>query len=198
MSGTRWSARELEMLEQMLVDYPYKRVLSIYNSWAVQAGFVLRTELAIRQKIASLRVMDKASGDWVSAGYICAVLGVTLATPKYWANRHKIPCYRDGRRRRYFQRSELKSAARRQPEIFGGISADRLFLLLEDRDLADDIASRFTRRGTDPKPVRAVETGWLYPSITAAAKRMGVRHSSIYNAINHGHRAAGHHWTYAS
>ena len=197
MKPPRWSAREMEMLEQMLVDHPYKRVPNVYNAWAVQAGFVLRTGLAIRRKAASLRVMDKASGDWVSAGYICAVLDVSLTTPKYWANRHEIPCYQDGRRRRYFQRSVLRSAARKQPEIFGGISADRLFLLLEDRDLADGIAARFTRRGADPKPVRAIETGWLYPSITAAAKRMGVRHSSIYKAINNGHRSAGYHWTHA-
>lgn len=197
MTRARWSERELEMLAQMLVDHPYKRVPSVYNSWAVQAGFTLRTRLAIRRKIASLQVADKASGDWVSAAYICAVLGVSLATPRYWTDRHEIPCYRDGRRRRYFQRSALRSAARKRPEIFGGISADRLFLLLEDRDLADDIAARFPRRGTDPKPVRAVETGWLYPSMTAAAKRMGVRHSSIYGAINNGRRAGGHHWTYA-
>ena len=197
MTRMPWSDRELEMLQQMAVDQPPDRLFNCYNAWAGGNGFTTRSKLAIQRKAASLQIPDKASGDWVSAGYVCAVLGVSLGTTKYWTERRGIPCYRDGRKRRYFQRSVLRSVARRQPEAFAGISADRLFLLLEDRELADSVAEQYTRRGTDPKPVRAVETGWLYPSITVAAKRMGVKAVSIYNALNHGHRSAGYHWSYA-
>lgn len=197
MKFPQWSAAELELLEQVAIDQPPDRILITYNNCAKQQGFPARTKQAVTWRMSQLGLTEKACGDWVSAAYICRVLGVSTFTPHYWTDRKGIPCHRDGRGRRYFRRSELRKVARQQPDIFGGISADRLFMLLEDRQLADDIAAQFPRRGSDPKPVVAVETGWWYPSITAAAERNFIGTSAIQQAVRTGCRAAGYHWRLA-
>lgn len=197
MSSQRWSQREREMLEQLAVDQPPSRLPNVYNAWAGLHGFPLRTRFAIQFKVYALGVTDKATGDWVSAGYICRVLGVSSYLPQHWTNRHKIPCYRNGRGRRFFRRKELLKAARERPYIFSGISADRLFLLLEDRELADDIAARYPTHNGKPRPVCIIETGWLYPSKKAAARHVGVTPRAINYSISSGGTAAGYHWTYA-
>lgn len=198
MRPPRWSQAELDALVQLAIDVPTDRIPAAYLKWAAAEGFPMRSHAAVRSRLNRSRVIDKASGDWVSAGYICRVLGVGKDTTQRWTNRYGIPCHQDGRRRRYFLRSDLRRVARERPEIFGGIAADRLFLLLEDRKLADHIAAHFTRRGRDPRPVRAVETGWRYPSIGAAAARVHVARQAIQYAIRTGGTAAGHHWTFAA
>lgn len=42
--------------------------------------------------------------------------------------------------------------------------------------------------------VRCVETGEYYPSMTAAAKALGVTHSSIWFAVKRGGKSRGYHW----
>lgn len=197
MSGVRWSDKEVEMLMHTVENQPIDLYPSVYNLWASAFGYPVRTRRALQKKVSDLRVTDKSCGDWVSTGYVCAVLGVGLFTPRYWTNVKGIPCHRGKCNRRFFRRSDLHKLAKRQPSLFAGISADRLFLLLEDRPLADDIAARFPRRAIDPKPVRAVETGKRYPSIRAAAAQVYVSHRSINQALRTGCRSAGYHWEFA-
>lgn len=185
------------MLRHTVENQPADRYPDIYNLWARAFGYPVRTRKALQKKASSLRITDKSSGDWVSTGYVCAVLGVTLFTPRYWTDVKGVPCYRGVCNRRFFRRSDLRKLAKQQPSLFAGISADKLFLLLEDRPLADGIAARFPRRAMDPKPVRAVETGRRYPSIRAAAEHVNVSHHSIQQAIRIGCRSAGYHWTLA-
>lgn len=198
MNGIQWTARELEMLEQLAMDQPPCRLPAAYNKWASNNGFATRTSKAVTWAACRRGMRDKATGDWVHTGYICRLLGVSFDTPHRWSDRYGIPCFRDGRRRRYFRRSELRRVAKESPERFAGISADRLFLLLEDRDLADSVAAAYPRRPMQCRPVRCVETGWWYPSIRAAADRMGVDRCAISLAIRRGYRCSGYHWTYAS
>jgi len=197
MSGIRWSDEETEMLMHMIENQPVDRYPSAYNLWASAYGHPVRTRKALQKKASSLRVTDKSCGDWVSTGYVCAMLGVTLFTARYWTDCKGIPCHRGPNRRRFFRRSDLRKLAKQQPSLFAGIDADRLFLLLEDRPLADGIAARFPRRAMDPKPVRAVETGRRYASIRAAAEQVNVSRCSIRQAIRSGWRSAGYHWTFA-
>lgn len=198
MNGIQWTTRELEMLEQLAMDQPPCRLPAVYNKWASNNGFTTRTTKAVTWAANRRRMRDKATGDWVHTGYICRLLGVSFDMTTRWSDRYGIPCFRDGRRRRYFRRSELRRVAKESPERFAGISADRLFLLLEDRDLADSIAAAYPRRPMQCRPVRAIETGWLYPSVRVAASRVGVVRGSIQRAIRTGGTAAGYHWTYAS
>ena len=197
MSGTRWSARELEMLHQITTDHPPSRVPVVYNCWAAGNGFPMRARTAIRWQIYNQQIADKATGSWVSAGYICRILGISSYLPQQWTNRDRIPCYRDSQGRRFFHRRELARAARERPWIFSSINADRLFLLLEDRELADSIAASYPTHHGTPRPVRAIETGWLYPSKREAARRVNITPRAISYSITTGGTAAGYHWAYA-
>ncbi len=52
-------------------------------------------------------------------------------------------------------------------------------------------------RGTRTTPVKCVETGVVYPSLTAAAKALGLRTaSSVWCAIHRNELAGGYHWAY--
>ncbi len=198
MNGVRWSDRELEMLEQMVADYPTCRLAGVYNNWASNNGFTVRTRQAVIWAANRRGMGDKATGEWVNTAYICRQLGISFDTPHRWSDKYGIPCYRDGRGRRYFRRAELRRVAQQTPERFAGIPADRLFLLLEDRELANKVAAAHPLRPMAPRPVRAIETGWLYPSVRVAADRVGVVRGSIQRAIRTGGTAAGYHWSYAS
>lgn len=197
MNGVPWSAVELEMLEQLAMDQPPDRLAAVYNCWAGQRRFAVRTREAVIWMANKRGFRDRACGDWVSTGYICQTLGISFNTPQRWSDQYGIPCHRDGRGRRFFRRSDLRRVAKRQPERFAGISADRLFLLLEDRSMADAVAAAFPRRPMAPRQIRCVETGWLYPSIKGAARRVGVVSGAIQRAIRTGGTAAGYHWTHA-
>lgn len=197
MKPPRWTAAEMEALEDIAGNYPPDRFSGVYNNWAAHNGYVLRSHQALLTKLSRQGLSARACGDWISSGYICEVLGVGADTPKRWSTRYGIPCHRDGRKARFYRRSDLRRVAQERPAIFGGISPSRLFMLLEDRELADRIAGSHGRRGMDPKPVRAVETGWLYPSVRAAAARVHVTRQAIQYAIRTGRTAAGYHWTHA-
>ena len=197
MKPPRWSAREMEMLEQLAGDQPPDRLIHVYNNWAKRQGFATRTRGAILTRLSRSGITARAEGDWVSSGYVCATLGVGIDTTQRWTSHRGIPCHRDGRNARFFRRSDLRKAAHSQPETFGGIPADRLFLLLEDRELADRIATAYPWRAATPRPVCAVETGWSYPSVRAAAARFNICRQAIQHAIRTGGTAAGYHWTHA-
>jgi excisionase family DNA binding protein len=196
--AARWSTEEVQALEQIAIDQPPDRVYATFCRWAALHGYPPRSAWSIRGRLSRSRVTIKAEGDWVGMRYVCEVLGISYDTPHKWTERHGIPCHRNGRGARFFRRADLRQAAMERPQMFGGIAADRLFTLLEDRALVDDIAARFPRRAADPRPVRAVETGWRYPSVRAAAERVYVRRQAIQFAIRSGGTAAGYHWEFAA
>jgi hypothetical protein len=64
----------------------------------------------------------------------------------------------------------------------GGFSADALFSLLEDRDLAEAVATAHPRPMGDWR-VRCVETGQIFSSCGAAARELHVTQACISLAI---------------
>lgn len=198
MTRRVWSPAEVEALVDVAGNYPPELHTWAYNTWASRNGFDGRSRQALLSKLKRMHISVRTvGGDWLSCAYVCQVLGVGNKTPHRWTDRYGIPCHRDGRRARFFRRSDLIQVAQERPATFAGISADRLFLLLEDRQLADRIAAAHPRRGMAPRPVRAVETGWRYPSVRAAATRAHISRQAIQNAIRTGGTAAGYHWTHA-
>lgn len=192
-----WSNVETEALADFAINYPPNRLLQLYNSWAGRNGHPKRSRHAILTKLRRIGVSASPSGDWISSHYIWDVLGVGPDTTQRWTTHYGIACHRGSRNARFFCRADLQRVASERPETFAGISADRLFLLLEDRSLADAIAAAHPRRAMQPRPVRAIETGWRYPSVRAAAAHIHIARQAIQRAIRTGGTAAGYHWIYA-
>jgi hypothetical protein len=68
------------------------------------------------------------------------------------------------------------------PRVLGGFSADALFSLLEDRDLAEAVATAHPRPMGDWR-VRCIETGQIFSSCGAAARELHVTQACISLAI---------------
>tara|TARA_R110000868_G_scaffold95493_2_gene262590 strand:+ start:270 stop:599 length:330 start_codon:yes stop_codon:yes gene_type:complete len=83
---------------------------------------------------------------------------------------------------RYIERKAWRRLAREMPRVLGGFSVDQLFALLENRELADDIAVRFPRPLGDWR-VRCVDTGEVFRSCGAVALRYHVTQACISEAV---------------
>jgi hypothetical protein len=83
---------------------------------------------------------------------------------------------------RYIERRAWRKLAREMPRMLGGFSADNLYALLEDRELAEEIASRYSQPIGDWR-VRCVEIGEVFSSCGAVAAAHHVTQACISLAI---------------
>jgi hypothetical protein len=191
-----WSPEEIASLEA-IAGYTYTpRVVETYNRWAKRAGFPVRTKAAVLNVCSRHKISRRAEGVFLTSGKIAEILGIKIDAPQRWAELGYVPTIHTGRQsdNRYFRRSDLVALAKQQPELFGGMDRDRLFLLLEDSDLADLIAARFPRRKGSGTAVQAIESGRIFPSVRAAAKALYVTPQGIHSAMRINGTCAGYHW----
>lgn len=196
MKGSRWTAAELEMLLHLAGNEPSDRMIGIYNKWATTSGYDTRTERSITIAINRRGCSYRAVGEWVTTGYVGAVLGRSRRTIAAWVRRGLIRSHKRACGQSYIRRSDIVAMARRNPEILGGIERDRLWALLEDEGLAESIATSHPRHHSQHQPVIAVELRRQFPSITRAAAQVFVTPPAIRRAIRTGGTAAGYHWTH--
>lgn len=142
------------------------------------------------------KISRKAECNFLTSGEIARILDVKIDVPQRWAERNYVPTVHNGKQRynRYFRRSDLVEMAKKSPDLLGGIDRDRLFMLLEDVDLADSIAARFPRRKGPGTMIQAVESGRIFPSFKAAARELHVSSQGIHSAMRINGTCAGYHW----
>lgn len=199
MAGFSWSRKEIEKLEQLVGSVPYPIVHIYYNEWALESSFTKRTKRSVYCKINSLSLDKEMVDDWLTMAAVAKLLGIPEYAPRRWATCKMVKAVKFSKRRGatwYVKRSQLISLAKRKPYLFGGINPDNLFNLFENKELADQIAFHYPRRMTDPKAVVALETGKVFPSISAAARSAFVHPSSILHAIRTSGTSAGLHWRF--
>jgi hypothetical protein len=83
---------------------------------------------------------------------------------------------------RYISRASWRRLARVMPRVLGGFSADALFLLLEDRRLAESVAAQYPQAIGDWR-ISCVETGQVWPSCNVAAGELHVSQAAISKGI---------------
>jgi hypothetical protein len=193
-----WTPEQVASLESIAGSTYSPRICEEYNRWASKNGFCRRTRFAITSAMSRYKISRKAECGFVTSGCIAELLGVSLCVPQRWVEKGYISAVYSGKQRspRYYRRSDVVAMARRYPELLGGVSRDRLFLLLEDAELADAIASAYPRHKGAGRPIQVVETGQVFPSIRAAAKAFYVCRQSIYFSITRNGTCAGFHWKY--
>lgn len=196
MNGIEWSREEKAQLEELAGNVLPRRIYDAYSRWAKKNGYPVRTRSAIASAISRRRISRKAEGEWVTTSYVASVLEVSIDAPQRWIEKGLIESYRNpGQKTRwYLRRSDIVGFAKRHPELLGGIGAEKLFMLLENQDLADSIAERFPKKRGSGKMVQAVESGRIYESVSAAAREVFATHQGIQSAIRTGGRCAGYHW----
>lgn len=192
----KWTRNEILAIEGLAGDVPPVKITEYYNKWAKKNGYPERTYWAISSLMVRNGISRKAEGEWVTSRYISKTLGVSIDIPQRWAEKERIKCYHNGSRRspRFYKRSDILRLAREQPELFGGIPADRLFILLEDYELCETIVKTYPYKKSSGRAVIAVESGMMYPSVCAAARAVSVCPQSISFALRRGGTSAGYHW----
>ena len=186
MIGIRWTAAENEYLERLVGDVPFPVLVRRMKIAATANGWPDRSDKAISQRIRRTGQASGARhGDWTTTGGVGEILGCPGTRVEAWLRRkcvRDLLAVRHVGKRRYIERRGWRRLARLMPRVLGGFSADVLFLLLEDRELADAVAAAHPRPIGDWR-VRCVETGQVFASAGAAAIEHHMSQSAISMAI---------------
>jgi hypothetical protein len=181
-----WTDQELSYLDSLGGEYPIDEIVSRYNKKAEANGWPQRTKKGLRTKLNLLGYKGNArTGEWLTSGGVAEILGCPSDRVTKWLINASIvaivcPVYRAGIR--YVTREGWRRLARQRPEVLGGYSADRLYQLLEDKTLANAVASLYPRQLGDHR-IRCLEDGRVWPSAGAAAKDFHVSREAIRDAM---------------
>jgi hypothetical protein len=184
--GIRWTEAETDYLDQMVGDVPFPVLVRRMKIAATANGWPDRSDKAISQRIRRTGQASGARhGDWTTTGGVGEILGCPGTRVEAWLRRkcvRDLLAVRHVGKRRYIERRGWRRLARLMPRVLGGFSADVLFLLLEDRELADAVAAAHPRPIGDWR-VRCVETGQVFASAGAAAIEHHMSQAAISMAI---------------
>ena len=182
----RWTQPELDHLESLAGDVPFPTLLRSMHYKATAEGWPPRTDKAIVMRMRRSKMFARArTGEWTTTYGAGEILGCPGTRVDAWLRRKPIARILDPQTTgstRYISRRSWRRLAKQMPRVFGGFSADALFLLLEDRDLADAIAEQHPRPMGDWR-VRRAETGQIFSSCGAAARELHVTQACISLAI---------------
>ena len=204
MTRRLYSPAESNYALEIAGDLPWPMVPTFYNRWAQKHGYPTRTPSSLRNHIDGNGGTITAVGAWVTTGGIGSMLGIHPSIPVSWVLKFRplLRPYqaprRDGAARRgriYVRRDRLRALAHLHPELYAGIPADRLLMLLELPHVVEHITESCPVRRTYTRPVRCVETGQTFPSRTAAAAAFHLSPAAISD-VARGRRpaAAGFHF----
>lgn len=182
----RWSKAELQYLEEMTGDLPFSDVVRKFQYHAKCKKWPKRSAKAILQRVyRSGRLARGWCGQWTTTGGTALILGCPAERIEAWLRKDRVTQLLEPRTIkgvRHISRKSWRRLAREMPEQLGGYSVDQLFTLLEDRELAEAVATRYPRTRGDWR-VRCVETGTIWPSAGHAAREMHVSQAAITLAI---------------
>lgn len=182
----RWTTAEADFLEQLAGEVPFPTLVRRMRIAATQHGWHPRTEKAITMRLFEMRLIRRSRhGEWTTTFGV----GQILQCPGYrvagWLRQKKVREILNPRTIggiRYISRQSWRRLAREMPQVLSGFSADALFLLVEDRELADAVAAQHPRPISDHR-IRCIETGQAWPSCAAAARDLHVTRAAISCAI---------------
>ena len=189
VGGVRWQPDEIAYLEKLVGDVPFPVLLRRMQLAAKVNHWPPRTKRAIEMRLQrSGHYCNGRYGHWVTTGAVGTMLGCSGTRVEAWLRRARIREILEPMQLghvRYVERKAWRRLAREMPRVLGGFSADALFLLLEDRELAEEVASKHPVPMGDWR-IRCVENGRVWPSCSAAARELHVSQAAITLAIRQG------------
>ena len=194
-----WDQREIQLLKELAESMPLEILIRTFNNQNVGQGFTERSADSIKNKLSHLGYLYEPTYKYLATHDLAKVLGVPKNVIKYW-----IACGLRGTKNRavpgspqYFTPENLRKFAREHMHFFSGFKRINLFFALEDQELVDEILTKFPTPyvpSSQPKRVRCVETGQIFPSQGAAARAIFLNPTAVSRAINRGHKAGGYHF----
>jgi hypothetical protein len=182
----RWTKPESDYLESLAGDLPLRELVARYQTQAVKSGWPERSRRAVQQRLVRMGYEARCrTGDWVTTGGAAEILGCPGCRVEAWLRRERTAAILQPKWRgayRYISRRSWRRLAKERPQVLGGFDVDRLYQLLENRELAEAVAARYPRPRGDWR-VRCVETGKVWPSAVVAAKELHVSQAAITLAM---------------
>jgi len=186
MTYHRWTPEEIDHLETLTGDVPFAVLVKSMRCAARQHGWPVRGAKAIAERMTRTNQPRRARiGEWTSCYGAAEILGCPGSRVEAWVRRQQVREVLEPRvvgTVRYISRASWRRLARVMPRVLGGFSADALFLLLEDRQLADSVAAQYPQSIGDWR-IRCIETDQIWPSCIAAARELNVSQAAISKAI---------------
>ena len=186
MKANKWSFAEIKQLELIGDQYPLKITIQKYQTWARLRRQPPRTARSIHGKLSKLGICYSkriASGELLSTRDVADILGFSTDRMVYVVDKNTdILCPVWAGRRRYANRANWRQLAMERPRIFGGCTANKLFVLLEDRDLAEHISKNYRFRLGDYR-IQCLETKQIWANACAAARDLFISPSALTLAI---------------
>lgn len=187
----KWAPDEAAYLEELAGEVPWPEVLRRWKRRAKQRGWPVRTNHCLELRARRCGLPQRARvGEFTTPYGAGELLGCSGERVDSWLRDpelFEILAPRFEGRRRYISRRAWRRLAEQRPDVLGGFGADALFLLLEDRDLADAVASRHPIGRGDYR-VRCVDTGRIWPSCSAVAREYFLTPSAVSLAVRRGRR----------
>lgn len=215
MSGVKWSAEDIDALCDYVGDMPIRLAHQVHCCWATRNGRPVRSMKSFVSKASEMKLHRRSTGEWISTAAIAAYLGTISNRVLDWIKRNdessswingrlhgrQFPLSSDkatGMRTCpiwYVKRSDLRDFAKRNPHLFNHLDRMTLVAMFDQHATADAVLSAERRQyNCMRRRVRCVETGEVFPSISAAAKAQPIAREAVTRAVNHGTTAAGFHW----
>lgn len=196
-----WTDTEDEILRSMAGDTPWAFLPAAYRRWAKSQGLPYRSDAALSKRLVHHKCSRMPCGSWFTARGLAGLLEIDPKTVRRWVRSGWLPAtkrWHGPEQWMYIRRVDLRDMAREHPETLRGLDRERLFFVLEDEGLADELAGHPRGRSGRRCPVVCVETGQRFGSVAAAARSVFVTRCTLSEAIQRGGRAAGRHWRAAA
>lgn len=184
----RWTAEELDKLEELIGQTAFDRACSRYNFWAKGQGIPERTKQSLRKKAQEKGWTVRAWGDWVLVGTVAELLGKHRSAVHKWIAAGWLT-REGGAHSSAVSRLELRRLARQRPQLFGGVERSRLVQLLEVEELVDQILEQAPKRWQGSRNgcrVRWVNRGQVFDSYAAAGRAAHIDRHAIRQGIAEG------------
>lgn len=193
-----WTKEEELELEALAGDYPWSIVVKRHNQWSVSKRRRPRTGTALARRVNALGAGRVPQGEWLTIGAVSAILGIDREKPRRWIRSGKIQAKRECTKApspHYVSRQSLRDWAKRDPAFFRPYPRDALVLLFDSDRIADQVYKHPPINArTHKRPVRCVETGEIFNSLTAAALANYVTVSRIQAIVNTHETVGGRHF----
>jgi hypothetical protein len=190
-----WRPEESSALQDLAGDMPMDVLWRIWNREATRHGWPHRSRTAIKDHLNRSGFSVVPTGLWLSLGALSELLGISPSTLNQWCHAGVLPSHQRSRfQKHYVRRADVRALAKREPWRFGGCKADDLFLVFEDRELADRIAADHPFKNGARRAVRCVTIGRQWESVKEACREMHCDEGTIRKAATQGYRSLGMQW----
>lgn len=173
-----WTEAEHDYLENLVGNYPFKEVVQKYQRKAKKEGWPRRSSDAIKVRVSRHIGSRKAIDKNFTYHTLAKILGYNRERVRIWYRQGKLAVKKVGPLTR-ISNTDLNDFADRYPHLLSDADFFGLAFLF-GKERARQI-KELPSAVTQPRPIRCLQTGRVFPSINEAARACFMHKTSIRN-----------------